>query len=267
MDAYYKHEGISIYHGDCREVVGQLPKDSVDLVVTDPPYGVKWQSGRRTTKLKRMAGDDGSLDVTAALTTVCRATLKRGRHLYVFGPFEWGDADPFAGKAQIIWDKNVMQSGDLSSPWGTSHESIVFVVYEISKANRKKGYGRLAARLRRGTVVRCQRIHAAATGRHPSEKPVRLLRELIEASSCMGETVCDPFMGSGSTLIAAVREERKAVGIEIDESYCEVAAKRLEEEFSMQNHEPKALPLFTKSEDSRLKSQKQLSEATGVTGK
>jgi site-specific DNA-methyltransferase (adenine-specific) len=81
--------------------------------------------------------------------------------------------------------------------------------------------------VRKESVIRCQRPQGAATGRHPNEKPVRLLRELIESSSVMGETVLDPFAGSGSTGVAAALEGRRAVLIEIDERYCELAASRI----------------------------------------
>ena len=76
-------------------------------------------------------------------------------------------------------------------------------------------------------MIRCQRIQGAASGRHPNEKPVTLLRQLIESSSLFDEDVLDPFAGSGSTLEAAVLECRKAVGIEIEERFCEMAAERL----------------------------------------
>jgi site-specific DNA-methyltransferase (adenine-specific) len=70
-------------------------------------------------------------------------------------------------------------------------------------------------------------LQSGAVTTHPTEKPVRLIRELVESSSCFDEIVLDPFAGSGSTLLAAVLEGRKAVGIEISESFCADAAKRL----------------------------------------
>jgi site-specific DNA-methyltransferase (adenine-specific) len=79
-------------------------------------------------------------------------------------------------------------------------------------------------------VIHAQRIQGGATLRHPTEKPVPLLRQLIESSSVWGETVLDFCVGVGSTLVAARLEGRKAIGIEIDERFCEVAAERLSEE-------------------------------------
>jgi DNA modification methylase len=225
MQPVFDDGQVQLYHGDCREVLPELGRESVHLLLTDPPYGQEFQSNRRQQPLPVIQGDDGTLDVTGALSAACRV-LKRGRHAYVFGPFEM-DGTPLTATVPIIWDKMINGTGDLSLPWSESHENITFCVYEPSQANRAKGYGNLAARMRQGSVIRCQRPQGAATGRHPNEKPVLLLRQLIESSSTMGETVLDPFAGSCSTLIAARLEGRSAIGIEIDDEVCEKAIQRL----------------------------------------
>lgn len=222
---YYQDANVTIYHGNCFEILPSLAADSVHLLLTDPPYGQDFQSNRRQHPLEKIAGDDGSLDLNAALALACRV-LARGRHAYVFGPADL-EGTPLTAKAELIWDKQVIGSGALSDPFGKSHERISFAVYEPSQANREKGYGRLATRMRKGSVIHCQRLQSSQV-KHPNQKPVPLIRELIESSSSMGETVLDPFVGSGSTLEAAVLEGRKAIGIELDERYCEQAAKRLE---------------------------------------
>ena len=129
---------------------------------------------------------------------------------------------------ELIWDKDVIGMGDLTSPWGPQHEKVIFATYEISKANREKGYGNLSARLRKGSVLRSLRAQSGAVKHHPTEKPVDVLRQMIESSSVLGECVYDPFAGSGSTLVAAVVEGRRSIGCEIDERYCEAAARRIE---------------------------------------
>lgn len=228
---YYDHGGIQIFHGDCRDVLPRLAVASVDLVVTDPPYGVNHCSHGRRTSLPEfgvIAGDDGSLDVPGALALALRV-LRKSRHLYVFGRFDL-DALPLGGRAELIWDKGQLSGGDIESPWGQSHEPIHFGVYRPSKYDRDRGDGQLSARLRKGSVLRVPRINPAALTRHPNEKPVLLLRQLIESSSIIGETVLDPFAGCGSTLVAARLEGRRAIGIEIEERYCEIAARRLSQE-------------------------------------
>jgi DNA modification methylase len=223
-DPYYDDGQCVIYHGDCREILPELDEQA-DLIVTDPPYGIGYQSNRRSEQHKKIIGDDGSLDVPAALSLACQS-LKRGRHAYIFGGIDLSGT-PLTAQVELTWDKEILGMGDLSLPWGVSEEPITFAVYEPSKANREKGAGRLSARLRQGSVLRCPRLHSGASNRHPTEKPVPILRQLIESSSILGETILDPFMGCGSTLEAAKLEGRCAIGIELDESYCQSAAERL----------------------------------------
>lgn len=219
--------GIVLYHGDCRDILPTLPKDSADVLVTDPPYGMKWQSNRRTAtaQFAMLEGDGGEIDVPALLALALKL-LRRGRHAYIFGKFDVSGLN-LASPIELVWDKEGVGLGDLTSPWGVSHETIIFATHEISAANREKGFGKLAARLRKGSVLRVPRLRSGQVSRHPTEKPVLLLRQLIESSSVIGETVLDPFAGSGSTLEAALLEGRRAIGIEIDENYCEVATRRL----------------------------------------
>jgi site-specific DNA-methyltransferase (adenine-specific) len=127
----------------------------------------------------------------------------------------------------LVWDKGEGTGmGDLSLPWRASHERLTFGVWNPYPS--KKGCGAATARLRRGSVLRVNSTNAGqGAKRHPTEKPVMLLRQLIEASSLFDETVLDPFMGAGSTLEAAKAEGRKAIGIEVEERYCEVAANRM----------------------------------------
>jgi site-specific DNA-methyltransferase (adenine-specific) len=221
---YYSDGNATLFLGDSRVVLPALQSLTVQLLVTDPPYGVGYKSNRGRDH-ERISGDDGSLDVSAVLAQSCKL-LGRGRHAYVFGPREFVKA-PLTAAVDLVWDKGIVGMGDLSCPWSQSHEPITFAVYEPSQANRAKGYGNLAARMRQGSVLRVPRMNGAATTRHPTEKPVLLLRQLIESSSVMGETVLDPFAGVGSTLVASTLEGRKSVGVEIDERYCEIAAQRL----------------------------------------
>lgn len=225
VSPYYSEGGITIYNCDCRDVLPRLEAHSIDLIVCDPPYGISWRSNRRQLSFDEIEGDS-SVDAAIEGLRLALPALKRGRHVYCFGRFDFGDL-PVSKPVELIWDKGIQNGGDLECPWGTQHEYIQFLVYNISKANREDGAGRLSARIRKGSVLRYQRPNAAAVQLHPTEKPVPLLRELIESSSCLGEMVLDPFMGSGSTLVAAMKEDRRAVGVEIDERYCEIAARRL----------------------------------------
>lgn len=225
MTPYYADDRARIYLGDAREVLPTLGRGTVDLIVTDPPYGVDFKSG--WSEHDRIAGDDGvSLDVPGVLALAAR-TMRERRHLYCFGPAALV-SEPFTAAVELIWDKGSVSMGDLSQPWSRNYEPITFAVYTPSVKARDSGRGRLSARLRQGAVLRVPRLGGTASRRHPTEKPVPLLRMLIESSSLIGETVLDPFAGVGSTVVAAVAEGRRGVGIEIDERYCERAARRLE---------------------------------------
>lgn len=223
---FYERGGIVIYLGDCRDVLPTLSKDSAALMVTDPPYGVGYRSNRRTATdaFAPILGDDNADWVPAALAQAARV-MRRGRHAYIFGPAALVGA-PFASPVELVWDKAALGAGDLDLPWAPAHEPITFAVYELSAANRAKGAGRGVARLRQGSVLRFQRPISGAVNRHPTEKPVPLLRRLIESSSLYGEIVLDPFLGCGSTLVAAIAEGRYGVGIELDEGYATIAAER-----------------------------------------
>lgn len=222
MDApYYSRGGILIYLGDCSDF-----KIESDLIVTDPPYGQEFKSGK-SDLWGPIVGDDNRPKIEEKLGHALKG-LRRGRHVYIFGKSFDLSKLPLCGVTELIWDKGMIGMGDLTVPWGPQHENITFANYEISKANREKGYGNLSARLRKGSVLRSLRPNSGRVKHHPTEKPVDILRQMIESSSVMGEIVFDPFVGSGSTLVAAALEGRNAVGIEIEERYCEIAAARCE---------------------------------------
>ncbi len=230
MKPYYTGNGVRLYHGDSTTVIPLLDVDEVDLVLTDPPYGVNWQSGKRKQQFEKINGDTGSNSHKAIIQIVLTLSIERlksHRHIYVFGP-ESFQPYPVGGVTTLIWDKCMIGPGDLTAPWGPSHEPISFGVKVSSRANRARGDGRLSARLRQGSVLRVPRLQGRAVAAHPTEKPVKLLRMLIESSSLLDECVLDPFAGSGSTLAACILEGREGIGIEIDERHCEQIAKRLE---------------------------------------
>lgn len=223
MEPYYQSERATLYLGDCRDVVPTLPRQSVDLIVVDPPYGMGWQSGHRAERFDRMAGDDGSVDWPVVIADAMRHALRNCRHVYVFGYRPDAlSVLPASALVEGVWDKMMIGSGALDQPWGPQHEPITFGVYNWSPAKREKGAGRLAARLRQGFVLRVQRPNSAQV-RHPSEKPVELIRQLVESSSCLSDTVLDFTCGVGSTAVAAVLSGRRAIGIETDERYLSIA--------------------------------------------
>lgn len=199
MKPYYEHAGITIYHGDCR---GVLPLVSADVMVTDPPYGVEYRSGW-DNKFR-------GVQVASDEDTTCRdevLALWGDKPAIVFG--SWKRPRPAATTALLVWDKGTVGMGDLSIPWFPSTEEI----YVIGSGWAGTRTSSVLHRVVRNTF-------------HPTEKPVALICDLLR--KCQPSwTVLDPFMGSGTTLRAAKDLGHKAIGIEIEERYCEIAARRL----------------------------------------
>lgn len=201
MKPYYERGGHVIYNADCREVLPGLAP--VDLVLTDPPYGIGEDGGACRTrgrpgysKHPKMGWDTAPPDAdTFALV------LRAAQNQIIWGGNYFADKLP-PSKGWLYWQK--LMGGDFADgelAWTSRDRAL----REFTKANKGGDH------------------------QHPTQKPVELMRW------CLGffpgaQTVLDPFMGSGTTLRAAKDLGRKAIGIEIEERYCEVAAKRLEQE-------------------------------------
>jgi DNA modification methylase len=221
---YYQDDFATIYHGDCREVLPTL-EHGADLLVTDPPYGINYVSAR--SGHGQIAGDTSENDGLEGVRQALRC-LRFNRHFYVFGPFDLSPLT-FGATVELIWDEGKHGGGNISLPWASSHERITFGVWTPYPS--QKNAGATAARLRKGSVLRYATPNNGRGAKaHPTRKPVDMLRVFVESSSHFGEVVLDPFMGSGSTLEAATLEGRRSIGIELEERYCEIAAKRLAQE-------------------------------------
>jgi DNA modification methylase len=208
MTPYYDADGITIYHGDCRELLAWDIAGGV--MVTDPPYGIAHSSNRPGAP-RRGATIEGD-DSTAVRDEVL--SIWNGRPAIVFGTCK-ATAPSIPLRATLVWDKGGhVGMGDLKLPWKQNWEHIYI-----------SGPG-FAGRRNTGVLRFNALAPWAGTITHPHEKPVELLRELISKCPPLA-TVVDPFMGSGSTLRAAKDMGRAAIGVELEERYCEVAANRL----------------------------------------
>jgi DNA modification methylase len=224
MKPYYEESGITIYHGDCREILPTLPK--VDLVLTDPPYssGGFQEAGKSVGSIGTRTSDTIQLDnlSTRGYERLMREVLRhcnQADEIFMFTDWRMWipafDAVESAGwrvRNMIVWDK--MQMG-MGMPWRNQHELIVYGKRTSAKIMDGK----------RGNVIRATR---SGNEHHPTEKPVELIAVLLGNTD--SDLTVDPFMGSGTTLRAAKDLGRKAIGIEIEEKYCEIAVKRLRQE-------------------------------------
>jgi site-specific DNA-methyltransferase (adenine-specific) len=209
MNPYYQDEFITLYHADCLEAKQWL---DTNVLVTDPPYGMSYKSnmdrGSRTNWHEKINGDKN--------TNLREAVLNlwgKEKAALVFGT--WKVEKPANTKQTVIWDKTPCGfMGDLSIPFGSAHEEI----YCLGKIGWTG--------IREASIIKAQMLMSANKNRpnHPTPKPIGLMEKLI--SKTLG-IVADPFAGSGATLIAARNLGRKAIGVEIEEKYCELIANRL----------------------------------------
>jgi DNA modification methylase len=216
MKPYYEHAGVAIYHGDCREILPKLPKlGGLDLVLTNPPYGIAWSRGVNLQRYgKPHDGIKGDEDTSCRDEALDLLASVRG---VVFGSFY--AQFPQRLKQVIVWRK--------PADWGLVG-SITGFRRDAEPVFLTGNWPPLTVRW--SSVFSVSRGMSAITTEtgHPHTKPVSLLEELIQRANAL--SVIDPFMGSGSTLVAAKNLGRRAAGIEIEERYCEVAVKRLSQE-------------------------------------
>jgi DNA modification methylase len=203
---YYSDESVTLYHGDCREVTAWL---EADVLVTDPPYGIAYKSGSRRDKLAASIAGDGDTSLRDW------ALSSWGRSALIFGT--WRIPRPEGTHTRLIWDtKGALGMGNLAVPWKPSDQEVYVIGYDFA--------GRRDSNVLRHAPVQSM----ARNGRtHPHEKPLSLMTELIAKTKGV---VADPFAGSGSTLVAAKMLGRRSIGVEFEERYCEVTAKRLAQE-------------------------------------
>jgi hypothetical protein len=193
-------EGVELYLGDCREILPTLGR--VNAVVTDPPYGLGFKSGWTGSEI---TGDHDTAARDAALSLV------EFDRAVVFG--DHNKPKPSGCRATLIWHRPGSGMGDLDLPWKPDFEDIYIIGSGFSGASRGDGVLKFPWDVFRGDAG------------HPHRKPVPLMYHLIERTP--GAVILDPFMGSGSTGVAAVKLGRKFIGIEIDRTYFDIACKRI----------------------------------------
>ena len=214
-------KAVTLWQGDCLELMKNISDGSVDLVLTDPPYGIDFQSNFRKNKFNKIENDSA---VNAEFLDECKRVLKDTGAIYCFTRWDvypsWIEqiSKRFKVKNCIVWFKRGGGLGDLKKGYIYNHE---FIIYCAEKNHRLNGK-------RRNDVFEFAK-DAPSTYVHPTQKPISLLKEIIERSSNEGGVVLDCFMGSGSTGVACVKTNRQFIGIELDEGYFEIAKKRIEE--------------------------------------
>lgn len=207
MEPYYSHAGITIYHGDCREILPTLPK--CDLLLTDPPYGLQENAHRVASRTKLAATTDYgdfTWDQEPAHNDLIQASIVAATSAIIWGG-NYFNVPPSRG--WLVWDKQNGNNNfaDAELAW-TNLETSVRIFRFL-----------WAGMLRAGEWANKPRVH-------PAQKPVELMHWCLTFAP-ESKSILDPFMGSGTVLAAAKNTGRTAVGIDREERYCEIAAKRL----------------------------------------
>lgn len=206
MSVYYQDDHVTLYLGDS---ITEHPEwTAADVLVSDVPYGVDYNSGsRRDTLAKSIAGDKDTVARDSALA------MWGSKPALIFGT--WRIPRPKATRQLLVWDtKGALGMGAMDLPWKPAHQE----VYVLGKGFTGR---------RTTDVLTFAPVQSMSRGgrQHPHQKPLGLMQELID--KCPPGVIADPFAGSGSTLVAAKSLGRKAIGVELDEAYCEIIAMRL----------------------------------------
>ncbi len=210
-----------IINADCMDILKQLPDKCIDLVLTDPPYGMNYQSGWRKQKYEKIK-DDNNLDWLPDFLNELKRISKDNAIWYVF--CSWHNVDVFKQEIQkvrnvkniLIWNKNNFGSGDLFCDFAPKYEMCIFC-----NENKKLNGNRIANVLN---------FAKTSNELHPTQKPIDLFETLILKASNPNDLVLDCFSGSGTTAIACHKLKRRFICIEKDKDYYEASVKRLEEE-------------------------------------
>lgn len=215
MSLYYQDDWVTLYHGDCLEQTQWL---DADVLVTDPPYGIAWTpkkggykgAGSQVTQ-PGIANDD-SIEVRDEV-------LNRWgkRPAIVFG--SWRAKRPKDTQHRLIWHKAGQAPGPANAPFMTQDEEIYIL-----------GTGFRASSPPMRSVITTREARSVEVSKigHPTPKPIHLMELLIDR--CPEGLLADPFAGSGATLVAARNLGRKVIGVELEEKYCELIAKRLSQQ-------------------------------------
>jgi site-specific DNA-methyltransferase (adenine-specific) len=218
---YYRNKIVTIYCADCLEILSKLPSNSIDTVITDPPYGSGGRDGATHLMDTNIMGNRMSLDAFIWFMRFTAKELYRittnDVHTYVFT--DWKrfsnirtafESVGWETRSLIVWSKG----NGMGEFWRSTHE---FILWLTKRKPRKLLHGSCfnvinAAPIRRNRL-------------HPTQKPIEVIYELLNASG--GNLILDPFMGTGVTMHAALKQKRKCIGIEIVKNYCVITKNEI----------------------------------------
>ena len=219
----YAQPFFNLMNKDCFLAIKEIPENSVDLIITDPPYGINFTKGYKSGSTELVHGDDGFsvMVFVDELMREFKRILKPNAAIYIFTrfdvmPYWWLKIkNHFDAKNQIIWFKGGGGMGDLKGNFSFNYESIMFATNGKHQIRGKRD----------GSVWQ---IGKCKQEYHETQKPVELIEKILLHSSDVGSVVFDPFMGSGTTGIACKNMNRSFIGIEMIETNFLIAKNRIE---------------------------------------
>jgi DNA modification methylase len=232
---YYEEQDITIYCGDCLEIMKEFPDKSFDLVLTDPPYGINFCSSR--TNRKEFIANDGLAEWKTILPdmlsqfnrlitdTGCCCCCCGGGKTPVTAIFTLEVIKQFSLIQTLVWKKFI----GLGWRYRPSYENIVIFSKDDKDYNffdTSKKCSNVIENINQD-IPQYNGHKPGCSDEHPTQKPVALMKKLLCTHSLPWMLVLDPFLGGGTTAVACKELGRKCVGIEISEKYCEIAVKRL----------------------------------------
>ena len=240
MPPYYQENGIEIYNGDCLEVFKQISDESVDFVLTDPPYNISqkkkifrdYRNGNNADINMDFGEWDYNFDPIPFLTECKRVLNKYGSIIVwtseqLYGEYRRWFAEHMYPKQLLVWVKtNPLPQFRLVG----YRQATELLFWALKNKNTKDNPNfRFQTQSEMTNVFYAPIVGGKERTEHPTQKPLSITRKLIKIHCREGGIILDPFAGSGTTLVAAKELGRRAIGIEINKDYCDIAIKRIKE--------------------------------------
>jgi site-specific DNA-methyltransferase (adenine-specific) len=218
---------LTISHECNMQMMKRIESKTVDLLLTDPPFGMDFQSNHRKVKHEKIENDT-NLNWFPDWIKEIKRVVKDDAHLYIF--CSWHKVEVFKTEIEkyfnvkniLIWEKNNTGMGDLEGDFAPKYEMIIF----CSNGSKKLNGGRDS------NIIKAKKTDNEY---HPTQKPVNLMEYLIEKSTKKDDLVMDCFSGSGSTAIGAHNTKRRFIGCEINKQFYETSMKRINNHVSQQS--------------------------------
>lgn len=253
MSVYYEKEGVKLFHGNCLEILKEIPENSVDLIFADPPYflsngGITCKAGKMVSVNKadwdKSKGLNEDFKFNKKWTELCRNILKDNGCIWISGTmhniYQVGfslQSNNFRLLNEISWFKPNAPPNLSCKYFAHSHETVLWarkhqkIPHKFNYEEMKNVNDKISPEGKQMRSVWNIPLTAPSEkthGRHPTQKPLELLRRIILSNSNKRDLILDPFSGSGTTGVIAKKYDRDYVGIDLEKDYLDLSIRRIE---------------------------------------